>query len=85
MERVGPAAVGFDDLVDLGHDADRLTEGDDDLLVVGDVVFRERAAFAVLEPFVADLVAPDAEVPYLFADTAEPWVRALSSQTVLSE
>jgi hypothetical protein len=33
----------FDDLIDLTHDANRLAEADDDLLVVGDVVFRERA------------------------------------------
>ena len=32
-----PAAVGFDDLVDLGHQADGFGEGDDDLVVVGDV------------------------------------------------
>ena len=37
-ECVGPAAVGFDDLVDLGHDADGLAKRDDDLLVVVDVL-----------------------------------------------
>lgn len=35
-KRAGPAAVGFDDLVDLGHQADGFAEGDDDLVVVGD-------------------------------------------------
>lgn len=39
-----------DHLVDLGHQADGFGQGDDDLLVVGDVVLRERAALAVLEP-----------------------------------
>ena len=34
LEGAGPAAVGFDDLVDLGHDADGLAKGDDDLLVM---------------------------------------------------
>ena len=62
---LGPAAVGFDDLVDLGHDADGLVQGDDDLLVVGDVLVRERAALPVLEPLMADLIAADVEVPDL--------------------
>ena len=37
VESAGPAAVGFDDFVDLGHQADGFAEGDDDLVVVGDV------------------------------------------------
>jgi hypothetical protein len=37
LERPWPAAVGFDDFVDLGHDADGLGEEDDDFVVVGDV------------------------------------------------
>ena len=57
MERSGPATVGFDDLVDLGHDADGVVQGDDDLLVVGDVLIGEGAALPILEPFVTDLVA----------------------------
>ena len=36
LESSWPAAVGFDDLVDLGHEADGFAEGDDDLVVVGD-------------------------------------------------
>ncbi len=71
LERTGPAAVGFDDLVDLGHEADGFAEGDDDLVVVGDVFVGQGAAFAVLEPFLADLVAADVEVPDSFGDTAE--------------
>ena len=63
---------GFDDFVDLGHDADGLAEGDDDRLVVVDVLVGQHAAeagvlaalgLAVLEPFLADLVAADVEVP----------------------
>ena len=30
LERTGPAAVGFDDFVDLGHQADGFAEGDDE-------------------------------------------------------
>lgn len=37
LESARPTAVGFDDLVDLGHEADGFGEGDDDLMVVGDV------------------------------------------------
>ena len=43
LESTWPPAMLFDDLIDLTHDANRLAEADDDLLVVGDVVFRERA------------------------------------------
>ena len=37
LESAWPAAVGFDDFVDLGHQTDGFAEGDDDLVVVGDV------------------------------------------------
>lgn len=37
LESAGPAAVGFDDFVDLCHEADGFGEGDDDFVVVGDV------------------------------------------------
>jgi hypothetical protein len=36
LKRTGPTAVGFDDFVDLGHQADGFAEGEDDLVVVGD-------------------------------------------------
>ena len=36
VESPGPAAVGFDDFVDLCHQADGFAEGEDDLVVVGD-------------------------------------------------
>ena len=71
LERPRPAAVLLDDLVDLLHQADGLGERDDDLLVVGDVVLRERAALAVLEPLLADLVAADVEVPHVLGHAAE--------------
>ena len=66
-----PAAVVFDDLVDLGHEADGLGEGDDDFVVMGDVFVGEGAAFAVFEPFFADLVAADVEVPDILWDSLE--------------
>ena len=46
LERSWPAAVGFDDFVNLGHDADGLAEGDDDLLLVVDVLVGQHAAWA---------------------------------------
>ena len=60
-----------DDLVDLGHEAEGFAEGDDDFVVVGDVFGAEGAAFAVFEPFLADLVAADVEIPDGFGDALE--------------
>ena len=54
----------LNDLVDLPHQADSLLECNDNLLVVSDVVLGESAALAILEPFLANLVAADAEVPH---------------------
>ena len=74
---VGPAAVGFDDFVDFAHQADGFGEGDDDLVVVRDVLVAQGAAgialfrAAVLEPLLADLVASDMEVPDLLRDGTE--------------
>ena len=64
--------MGFDDLVDLGHDVDGLVQGDDDILVVVDILDRERAAFPVLEPLVGDLVAADLEIPDILRHALEP-------------
>ena len=60
----GPAG---DDGVDLGHDADGFGEGDDDFLVMINVVGGEFAAFAILEPLFADLIAADVEIPEVSA------------------
>lgn len=38
---------------------------------MADVIAGEGAAFAVFEPFVADLVAPDFEIPDGFGDGAK--------------
>src|SRR5690606_28522188 len=71
LEGVWPTAVRVDHLVDLGHQADGFLQGDHDLVVVGNVVVAEGAAFAVLEPFLADLVAADVEVPYVLGYRTE--------------
>ena len=70
-EGSGPTAVVVDNFVDLSHEADGFGEGHDDFVVVGDIVVGEGAAFAVFEPFLADLVAADVEVPDGFGDSAE--------------
>jgi hypothetical protein len=65
--------VLFDRLVDFLHQADRLADRDDDLLVVGDVVLPQRTTLAVFEPLLADLVAANVEVPGRFSGGgAEP-------------
>ena len=63
--------MGFNNLVNLRHQADGFGQCDDDFLVVSDVVLRERAAFAVFQPFLADLIAADVEVPHRLAHTLE--------------
>jgi hypothetical protein len=54
--------VFVNDLVNLLHQVDDFTQGDDDLVVAANVILRERAAFAVFEPFLANLIAADVEV-----------------------
>ena len=61
-----------DHFVDLGHETDGFGEGDDDFVVMGDVVFGKGAALAVFKPFLTHLVAADVEVPYFFGHAAEP-------------
>ena len=43
-------------------------QGDDDALVVADVLTREHPALAVFEPLVADLVTADLDVPDRLGD-----------------
>ena len=71
LEGIRPAALQVDDFVDFLHEADGFVEGDDDAVVVGEVVGGEGPALAVFEPFLADLVAADVEVPDLFGDAVE--------------
>src|SRR5438046_2248928 len=70
-ERTRPATMLLDDCIDLAHQANGLAEGGDDLLIVDDVVLGQRATLAVLEPLLADLIAADFEVPYVFRDTTK--------------
>src|ERR1700720_1404434 len=72
-ECVRPAAVLLDDLVDLLHQANGLSQGDDDLLVMGDVFIGERAALAVLKPLLADLVAANMEIPHSLGHAVEAY------------
>jgi hypothetical protein len=55
--------VVVDDLVDLAHDADRLVQSDHDPVVVREVLGSERPTLTVLQPFLADLIAANVEVP----------------------
>ena len=66
MKRTRPAAVCLNDFIDFGHQADGFVQGDDHALVVGNVIAGERAALAVFQPFFADLITADVEVPYGF-------------------
>jgi len=71
-DRGGRRSCGaLDGPVDFGHEAKGFRQRRDDALVVGDVVVAERAALAVFEPLVADLVAADVEVPHLGRDAFE--------------
>ena len=56
---------------DFGHEAGGFGEGDDDFLVVEDVVEVELAVFTVFEPFLGRLVSADVEVPGYFGDVGE--------------
>ena len=62
---------GGDQLIDLGHQADGFIQGDNDLLVVLGVVVRKRPAFAIFEPFLADLIAADMKFPHLLGHAFE--------------
>lgn len=63
--------MGGDDGVDLGHEADGFGKGDHDFMIVLNVVRGEGAAFAVLEPLIANLITADVEVPDLVRHTLE--------------
>src|SRR2546426_12005656 len=61
----------LDDLINLLHRSNGFGKGEDDFLVVGAVVGGELPTFAVFEPFLANLVAAEVEVPYVLADPFE--------------
>jgi hypothetical protein len=71
LKSTGPSSVLFDHFVDFTRDTNRLGQGNDNSLVVGYVIFRKRAALAVLESLLADLVTSDVEVPYRLAHAAK--------------
>ena len=49
--------------IDFCHQFNCFLEGDDDFLLVGEVIVGEGAAATVFEPFVANLVAANLEFP----------------------
>ena len=76
MERFWPTAVSVNPLFDLIKNADGFADGNDDLLIVLDVLSAQYVtgsgiltAFTlpILEPFLADLVAADVKVPHLLS------------------
>jgi len=80
MERIRPAAVLVNDLINLSHDADGLAQRNNDFLVMVNVILGQNTtgsrilaslSLAVLEPLVANLIAADIEVPYLLWDALE--------------
>ena len=52
-----------DEGINLRHERARLGQRADGALVMLDLVVRERAAFAVFEPLLANLIAADAHLP----------------------
>ena len=54
----------LNNFVNLRHQSNCLRQRDDNLLVVGNVVRGQNAAFTILQPLLADLVSADVEVPY---------------------
>ena len=62
-KRGWPIAVLSDDFVYLCHVTDGLIQGHNDSLVVAGVFVGQFAALAVFQPFLADLVAANVEVP----------------------
>jgi hypothetical protein len=66
------SVILFDfDFGDFGHEAGGFGEGDDNFLVVEDVVEVELAVFTVFEPFLGGLVSTDVEVPGYFGNVGE--------------
>src|ERR1051325_704199 len=66
-----PSALFPDGRVNFGHESDCSLEGDDDLLVMPDVVVSEFAGLAIFEPTLAYLIAADVEFPDGLGHAAE--------------
>jgi hypothetical protein len=63
--------VFFDHRVNLRHQPDGFGESDDDFLVMRPILGGQGPTFAVFQPFLADLVAADVEVPHVLAHALE--------------
>jgi len=62
---------GGDEVIDFGHETDGLVQSDDYFLIMLDVVVGNYPAFAVFEPFLANLVTADVKFPNRFGHPAE--------------
>jgi hypothetical protein len=71
LKRGRPAAVLFDHVVDLLHEADGFGEGDDNAVVVLNIILRKGPAFAIFEPLLADPVTADMEIPHRLRHAGE--------------
>src|SRR6266545_5868905 len=78
-----PAPPLLNHLVYLFHQADRLCDGNDDPLVVSNVIIRQYASFAALQPFLADSVTADMEVPNEYGYSAKAACAARKSLALL--
>ena len=61
----------FNHFVNLCHKADGFGERHDNLLVMLPVLGGQGTAFAIFQPFLADLVAANVEIPDLLAHAPE--------------
>jgi len=64
----GETAVLLDYFIDFAHEPDSLFDGHDNFLVMLDIFVSESAAPPVFEPFFADLVSADVEIPDVGGD-----------------
>src|SRR5579885_501301 len=58
-----PATLLLNCLVNAFHQRDCLAQGGNNLLILSQIVQRQRAALAVLEPLLTDLIASDMKLP----------------------
>ena len=59
------------DIINLLHYTNSLDNGDDDLVIVGEVVLREQTAFSAPKPLLADWITANTEIPYSLRHTFE--------------
>ena len=58
-------------LVNVGHGFDRFRQDGNDVLIVGKIIKTEFASFAIFEPFLANLITTDVEVPNVGRDVVK--------------